>query len=231
MSVASNTRGKPGLADRVYEQIKEMVVDGQVEPLARLVIDRLAEQLGVSHTPLREAFARLEADGLVCKVTNGYISAPALDPPRLLQLWEDRIIFEPAAAELAALRGGDDFLEALGAAHERLVAMPGGVAYAEYRQVADADGEFHSLIVGAADNEFLAEHIARLRPHQHAVRLYARAGAPGLPATRAEHAEIVAALSMRDPKAAADAMRAHLEQSRSRMFAMFDPEYRAPVGL
>jgi DNA-binding GntR family transcriptional regulator len=230
MSVAANTRsGRKGLADRVYEQIREMVVDGQVEPRARLVIDRLAAQLGVSHTPLREAFGRLEADGLICKVTNGYVSAPALNPAQLLQLWEARIILEPAAAELATTRADDAVLEALAAAHERFVSLPGGAAYAEYRPVADADGEFHALIVNAADNEFLAAHMARLRPHQHAVRFYSRAGAPGLPATRSEHAAILDAISSRNATAAAAAMRAHLEQSRARMFERFDPQYRPSV--
>ena len=110
---------KQGLTDRVYDELRQMVILERIGPGERLVIDRLALRLGVSHTPLREAVARLEAEGLVNKVGSTYVTAPALDPVGFLQLWEARLIVEPAAAELAAHRAGDDIVTELMAALER----------------------------------------------------------------------------------------------------------------
>src|SRR4051812_5975759 len=69
------------LADRVYELIKVKLMDNVVEPGARLSIDALSREMDVSATPIREALARLESDGLVVKRAHrGYTAAPRLDP-------------------------------------------------------------------------------------------------------------------------------------------------------
>jgi len=68
------------LTDGVYEAVKELVMDQHIEPRSRVNIDKLARDLGVSPTPVREALARLESDGLVIKEPlRGYSIAPLLD--------------------------------------------------------------------------------------------------------------------------------------------------------
>jgi DNA-binding GntR family transcriptional regulator len=218
-----------GLPDRVYEQLKEMLVEGRVEPGSRLVIDRLAEDLGVSHTPLREAFARLEADRLVVKTANkGYTAAPLLDASRLLQLWEARLILEPAATELAVARGGEDLERRVTATQERLERAPTGRAYREYRQFAEADAAFHETIAELSGNEYVREMIERLRAHQQSARLWARSGVPGIGEAIAEHRAVLDQILARDAYAAGEAMRTHLQQSRARVFALIDPSFPRP---
>jgi DNA-binding GntR family transcriptional regulator len=215
------------LSDRVYEELKARLMDGRIEPGSRLVIDRLVEGLGVSHTPLREALARLEADQLVIKATNrGYTSAPLLDAPRMLQLYETRLIVEPPAAELAVARGGEQLVARLTATIRRLERAPRGGSYEEYRHVAEADAAFHETLIEASGNRYLVELFERLRPHQQTARLYARSGAPGISESAAEHAAVVEAVRARDAAGAAEAMRVHLQQGRGRMFAILDTPAR-----
>ena len=74
---------RQALADDVYEAINALLMDSIIAPDARITIDTLARQLGVSPTPVREALARLESDGLVVKQgLRGYFATPAAEPRR-----------------------------------------------------------------------------------------------------------------------------------------------------
>jgi DNA-binding GntR family transcriptional regulator len=220
-----------GLPDVAYEQLKERLMDGALAPGERLVIDRLAAELGVSQTPIREALARLEADRLVVKVLNrGYTSAPPLTGERLLQLYELRLILEPPAVELALLRADHGLPHRLAAAIERLERAPAGASYREYRQVAEADAAFHDAIARASGNEYLIEAMGRLTPHQQTARLYTLRGVPDIPEAAGEHRAILRAVEAGDPAAANEAMRGHLQQARSRLLTILDPRSALTTG-
>src|SRR5664280_1210940 len=87
------------LTDMVYETVKGLLMDHRIEPGVRINIDQLARDLTVSPTPIREALARLESDGLVSKEPlRGYTATPLFDLPSFLQLYEMRGFLEPIAA-------------------------------------------------------------------------------------------------------------------------------------
>ena len=87
---------KSGLSVRAYEKLKVLILDHAIPPGARLGIDVLAAQLGISQTPVREALARLEGDGLVLRsVTGRYHAAPQLDLEAFDQLYTMRLLLEP----------------------------------------------------------------------------------------------------------------------------------------
>src|SRR3712207_4453999 len=93
------------LGDTVYEAVKALVMDDVLAPGERVSIDRLARELAVSPTPLREALARLESDGLVRKeAMRGYSVAPLLTAREVAELYELRLLLEPWAARRAAER-------------------------------------------------------------------------------------------------------------------------------
>jgi DNA-binding GntR family transcriptional regulator len=93
------------LADDVYEAVRALLMDHAVAPGERVNIDALARRLEVSPTPVREALARLEADGLVRKrPLAGYTAAPLLTRAEFEELVEMRLILETAAAQRAAER-------------------------------------------------------------------------------------------------------------------------------
>jgi DNA-binding GntR family transcriptional regulator len=204
------------LADSVYEAIKAMVMDHEIEPGARVGIEALARTLEVSPTPVREALARLESDGLVTKRSLvGYRATELLTPQGLEELFEMRLLLEPRAAALAALNADDEQLDHIEALVEELRGRPGsGERYVVYREFAAADQRFHDAIAQAAGRRLLAEAVGRLHSHLHIFRLSSIPGAG--PLTLAEHDRILRAVLRRNPERAAEAMTEHLTSSLER---------------
>ncbi len=96
------------LADHVYDELMESLVDGRLEAGAPLNIDALSRELEVSQTPIREALARLEATGLVHRLAlKGYRVAPLFTPEDLAHLTDARLLIEPENAFLACQRMTD----------------------------------------------------------------------------------------------------------------------------
>ena len=86
------------LTDEIYEFLKSKLMDNVVEPGSRLSIDGLSRDLGCSATPIREALARLESDGLVAKRPHyGYTAAPLIDSTTFDELFRMRLLLEPEA--------------------------------------------------------------------------------------------------------------------------------------
>lgn len=204
------------LGDAVFEALKKMVMDHDRAPGEHLNIDDLARTLEVSPTPVREALARLEAEGLVAKrPLSGYSVAPLLDPARLDQLFEARRLLELPTARLAAERASKAQVAEL----VRLVAAMrrdgSGHRYEEYREFANDDGRFHAMLAEAARNEVIADVLARLHFHWHLFRIHF--GGAVAADTISEHEAIVEALAHHDGDAAALAMGDHLQRSHDRV--------------
>jgi DNA-binding GntR family transcriptional regulator len=216
--------GQPGapepprqvLADSVYEAIKAMVMDHEIEPGARVGIEGLARTLEVSPTPVREALARLESDGLVTKRSlAGYRATELLTPKGLEELFEMRLLLEPRAAALAAENANEEQLDRIESLVEEMRGRPGsGERYVVYREFAAVDQRFHDTVAQATGRPLLADAVGRLHSHLHIFRLSSIPGAG--PLTLAEHDRILRAVLRRNPERAAEAMTDHLLRSLER---------------
>jgi DNA-binding GntR family transcriptional regulator len=204
------------LAGEVYEYIKTQLMDQQIQPGVRINIDKLARQLQISQTPIREALARLEAEGLVTKEPlRGYSSTPLLDPSSFQQLYEMRLLLEPAAARKAAQNTSEVDLLLL---EQQVLAMQAvniGETYKEYRQFSAADAAFHSIVARTSGNTFLQDALERLHAHLHLYRLYFHTGIAI--ETISEHREILSALQQHNPEVAFTAMARHLQLAQRRL--------------
>ncbi|EDY43389.1 GntR family transcriptional regulator [Streptomyces sp. SPB074] len=211
------------LADSVYEAVKARIMDHEIAPGARVGIEALARDLAVSPTPVREALARLEADGLVVKRPQaGYRATALLGPDGLRELFEMRDLLECRAAALAARHADAHERTLLAGLAARMAERPeSGDRYAEYREFAALDQRFHDTLASASRRPLLAEAVARLHTHLHIFRL---SGIPGARRpTLAEHDRLVRAILRRDPDGAAEAMSAHLARSLERQLSRRDP--------
>ena len=203
------------LGDEVYNAIYAQLMSHKIAPGSRISIDNLVREMGVSQTPIREALSRLEAQGLVAKThLIGYSAAAQMDVGRLRQLYDLRLLLEPYAAEHAALNITDEGVAQLQAIDQAMVGVPNPGLRASYGEFAQHDGQFHDLIASYSGNELVQDTLTRLHTHVHLFRLFYHATATTDANT--EHEDIIAAIRRRDGKAANQAMRFHIEQSRNR---------------
>jgi DNA-binding GntR family transcriptional regulator len=212
------------LVDDVYDAVTALLMDGEIAPGDRANIESIARELGVSPTPVREALARLESEGLVVKqALKGYTAAAPLDAKGFDDLFAVRLLLEPGAARLAATRIEAPALgEMRSWVDDMMAAASGSVSnarYEDYKTFALEDANLHRTIAESSGNPLLAESITRLRPHRHNYRLYFESGIAQ--ETNSEHDAIVRALEEGDGRAAERAMHAHLANSRGRTAAYF----------
>ncbi len=194
--------------DRVYASVKQGILDG-VHPGGELLSEgEVAEALGVSRTPVREAFLLLEAEGLMRLYPKRGALVVPVSPDEVRDVMETRMMVEAHAAGRVAAAPAPEVLDELRALcdrqEERLGAgdVPGFV---------EADRAFHHAIVGAAGNAILTRLHDSLRDRQ---RRMTSAGVRRDPdVTRrflAEHRAVLDALAAGDGDAAQDLLREHL---------------------
>jgi DNA-binding GntR family transcriptional regulator len=204
------------LTDDVYEAVKALVMDHVIAPESRLSIEQLARDLSVSPTPIREALARLESDGLAVKEPlRGYTTTPVLTPDQLRQLYGFRAVIEPWAAAEAAMRRTEADLQALTAELDSVPIAPAHEDYESYRELANHDRRFHLLVAETAGNEWLVTAFERTHCHLHLFRLGFTTGL-GIDALHG-HRAIVAAIGSGDPTDARAAMQSHLDAALARL--------------
>lgn len=208
------------LADEVYASLTALIMDHTIAPDARLNIDALARDLAVSPTPVREALARLESDGLVVKEPlRGYRTTAVLTSGELAEVFEFRELVEPWAAGRAARRRGVDDVAALRAELEAApaaaVSATRGSDYAHYAALAQHDHRFHTMLLALAGNDVALAAFERTRAHLHQFRYAFRTSMT----TRAidEHHAVVDAVEAGDARAARFAMAAHLRAAHDRI--------------
>jgi DNA-binding GntR family transcriptional regulator len=199
---------KPGrpAAQRAYAHVKERLLDGRFAGGTLLSENDLAQRLGVSRTPVRHAFARLQAEGLLeLYPKRGALVVP-ITPSEADDVFEARLLLEPHCAARAAAAPARGLLEELAAAiAEQEGALESGRGFPR------GDRRFHQALVGATGNALLERQYEMLRDRHQRIAALAIAAEPGrVERFIAEHREITAAIERRDPDAAAELMRAHL---------------------
>lgn len=138
------------VVDHVYAALRERILSGELERGTRLRQASLADELGVSRTPLREALRRLASEGLVELSPNRGATVSSLDFSDMRHAWAARLALEPGAARLAAERGDGPAVERLRAAVE--------AQRRRHRDVAESyavNRGFHLALVAASGNPHL----------------------------------------------------------------------------
>jgi DNA-binding GntR family transcriptional regulator len=211
-------------AGAVAKRIREMITSGELPLGSRLRQNDLAEKLGVSSTPVREAFLALSREGLVHQDTHR--GAVVFEPTRadVQENYEMRIALESLAAELAAKRITKSELDQL---DELLVRMREALRGDIDLHTKVLNGQFHSIIYRAAGRPKLLEYIQTLRDTAviyQALLIQPDVSGDYLDDVQAEHEEIVAALRARAPKRAARATAAHLGNNLAQTMARLPAE-------
>ena len=218
--VGARVRRGPTLVQQVYEAICQDLVSGRLAPGQRIVLDRLAAELGTSPTPVREALARLIQEGLIVAGANGRLQVIDLTPEYVLDTFAVRAALEGLAAELAADRMDERLLCRLQQVIDEATAA---LADGRYEVYAQADDFLHRSVAEAAGNRVLSRNLTMLRVHVGFILGYSHRNiGHHLRASHAEHLRIMAALRARDPAGARRAMEDHIRAAGQRIAELID---------
>jgi DNA-binding GntR family transcriptional regulator len=213
---ASNVSEAVG-AQHAYEQLRAAIVENRYVPGQRLVEQRVAEELGLSRTPVREALRMLDAEGLVVSERHRGAMVRPLSATEIVDFYGLRIRLESYAVELAATRASEEQLGALAEAADafRSARTTADIeAIDGVRRLHDANGRFHGGIVAAAQHRRLDALLARAVDLPLVFQAFQTFSADEIERSDTFHHLIVEAMCRRDALRAGALMAEHITQGR-----------------
>lgn len=198
------------LREVVSETLREAIVSGVLQPGERLMEIQLAEELGVSRTPVREAIRKLELEGFVVMIPRRGTYVADLSIKDINEVFEIRTALDVLAAGLAAERITDDELEEL----ERILVQIGEcIEQNNMEPIVELDSQFHDIQYRACRNDRLVGIINNLREQFTRFRSISMAYPGRLKNTLEEHSRLVEAIASRNSELAQKLAREHMENA------------------
>jgi len=202
------------LRELVLEAIREAIISGTLKPRERLMEIQLAEELGVSRTPIREALRELELEGFIVMVPRKGAFVADMTFKDIADIFEIRVALEGLAAGLAAERITDEEMEDL---ERHLVEKADAIARSDMERLVEVDTLFHESIYKASRNERLKGIINNLREQIQRFRATSLAYPGRMKLSLEEHRAIVEAIHSRDVSLARQLAQEHIENAEQSM--------------
>ena len=211
------------LWQRVYDQLRVGILEGELEPGTELAEVALSEQLGVSRGPIREAISRLAAEGLVSVRPRRGAVVRSLSKEEFLELYQVREALERMAVQLAVPRLTETQLNELAALNE---VMNASAAHDDIGGFFAANVAFHTRLLEASGNGTLQEVYRQLLGQLGRYRLRSLTLRGNLQRSVSEHAAILRAAKRGDADRAAQLMAEHIRVPQRRALALEEAELR-----
>ncbi len=202
------------LRDVVCDAIRDQIINGEHEPGSRLVEDRLADGLGVSRNPVREALRVLEAEGFVSMIPRRGAVVATLTQEEVNDIFEVRRALEALAARLAARRATPTQLKSL---RKVLADADLAVTNGDAARITQLNSRFHEMVLDLAGNGYLKDVMLPLRGRTQWI-FSLTAGARGRHSLR-EHGELVEAIVDGDEDRAGRLAEAHIGAAQESFIA------------
>jgi DNA-binding GntR family transcriptional regulator len=195
------------LSVKAYHKVKNMIVSGKLQLGEKIVQDKLAEELGISRTPLRSALQMLEAESLVESLPRKGMAVKIFSDKEVLEIYDCRIALESMAVKTFVKVAMKSDIEKLYNLFKPFLGSE-DIDVIKYKK---ADSLFHEMIIKKSGNEFLyklfnrgnllicIDLIGLVRPPQE---------------TLSEHLEIIKVIEEKNSKLAEDLIKKHLEKSK-----------------
>ena len=199
------------LRDVVFNTLRQAILKGELKPGERLMEIALAERLGVSRTPIREAMRKLELEGLVVMIPRRGAQVANITEKDLNDVLEVRIALENMAIEKACQNMTEDSMSKFWVAAK---AFERTTAEGDLVKMAEADVAFHEIIYQASDNRRLIQVLNNLREQIYRYRVEYLKEEETRNLLVREHEEITRAIRERDVKNAQRIAYQHIENQR-----------------
>lgn len=214
--------GYQPLRDMVFDVLMNAIMNGQLSPGERLLEVQLADEMGVSRTPVREAIRRLELEGFVIMVPRkgAYVAGLSVDDVECV--YEIRIALESLAVRLAASRMTDEDYQLLDDLAARMTAtwQEGNV-----EQWVALDAQFHELLYKFSRNERLVQMMSNIMEQLSRYRIISLADMTVRRNSLSEHQALIEALKQRDSAAAEAAAAKHIENTKCSLVNMLKAKF------
>ena len=195
------------LRDVVFNTLRQAILRGELKPGERLMEIQLANKLGVSRTPIREAIRKLELEGLVLMIPRKGAEVAKISEKSLRDVLEVRRSLEELAIELACQRMTEDDIKELEEAQE---AFRSAIQSADAMTIAETDEHYHDIIYNGTGNNRLVQILNNLREQMYRYRVEYLKDPKNYPMLVKEHDAIYRALEARNMELVTTEMHTHV---------------------
>lgn len=199
------------LRDVVFQTLRQAILKGELQPGERLMEIKLAESLGVSRTPIREAIRKLELEGLVVMIPRKGAAVANITEKDTKDVLEVRRTLEMFAVEVACERITPEQLVQLKEAAKAFEASKGSM---DLIRIAETDMNFHEIIYEATQNERLVQMLNNLRENMYRYRIEYLKDPNYYDSLVKEHQQILDAIEKKDKSRAGICMRDHIDNQQ-----------------
>jgi DNA-binding GntR family transcriptional regulator len=214
------------LGEEVYQAIKSAIIKGELEPGRRLIEEQLAEDLGASRTPVRQAIHMLERENLVERQARGGFTVKDLSFDDISEILELRVVLEAFAARLAAENVTDDEVDRL---EKRNEAFGRALETGRIDSLAALNTEFHDALYGLAQNRRLRRMIHDLHDHFYRYRRRLLAIKDMAATSYQDHKDMIEAMRAKDPDQTEKLVRAHIRKGKQAILEQTEGDLRLTI--
>jgi len=205
-----------------YQALREAIRSNVFPPGYQAAENEIARQLGMSRTPVHEAMARLQEDGLVRILPKKGILIRALSPADIEEIYEVIIALEGAAAARIARFAEAERTAVADALRAATAEMDKALASNDLQAWALADEVFHETLVERSGNKRLTRMAGTVADQLHRARMFTLNLRPLPSASSAEHDEIIKGIAKGDAEAASNAARQHRQHARDQLLPLIE---------
>lgn len=209
------------LRDVVFNTLRQAILTGELKPGERLMEIHLANKLGVSRTPIREAIRKLELEGLVTMIPRRGAEVAQITEKSMNDVLEVRRALDALCAELACERITEEETEQL---HRACEVFEAAVKTRDLKKIARADVQLHDIIVQATGNQRLVQLVNNLSEQMYRYRFEYIKDAGQHQRLIEEHRIIYESIVKKDKETASQAARVHIDNQKKAIIAQIRSE-------
>lgn len=210
-NIFSKEKNKSSLSSKIFNVLRDNILEGKYAHDEKLIEVKLAQELGVSRTPVREALKQLELEGLVENIPNKGVVVKGISKQDISDIYAIRLAIEGIAVEWAMERMSDEDVEKLKEIYEL---MEFYTLKKDYLKISELNTQFHEVIYKATKSRYLEQVLKDFQYYIKTTRNKSLRTPGRLESALEEHREILDAFIARDPQKARAVLENHIDVSK-----------------
>ncbi|MZQ75619.1 MAG: FCD domain-containing protein [Peptoclostridium sp.] len=210
-NIFSKEKNKSSLSSKIFNVLRDNILEGKYVHDEKLIEVKLAQELGVSRTPVREALKQLELEGLVENIPNKGVVVKGISKQDISDIYTIRLAIEGIAVEWAMERMSEEDVEKLKEIYEL---MEFYTLKKDYLKISELNTQFHEVIYKATKSRYLEQVLKDFQYYIKTTRNKSLRTPGRLESALEEHREILDAFITKDPKKAREVLENHIDISK-----------------